>query len=64
MFKYNNDNRYNHIEKVQRELMNQHKQLESQLNQLKMNLTNFCNDNGINCYDLGHRDLLIDKRMV
>lgn len=44
------DNKYHHIEKVQKELLQQHKYIESQLNQLKDNMRIMCHANGgTNC---------------
>ncbi|ABC61213.1 unknown [Choristoneura occidentalis granulovirus] len=46
------NNRYHHIEKVQKELLQQHKHIESQLNQLKDSIRTMCHSNGgVNCGD-------------
>ncbi|AKS25427.1 Clas84 [Clostera anastomosis granulovirus B] len=43
------DSKYSHIEKVQKEIMQQHKYLESQLNQLRDNIKTMCHNGGVNC---------------
>lgn len=43
------DSKYSHIEKVQKEILQQHKYLESQLNQLRDNIKSICHNGGVNC---------------
>lgn len=41
--------RHLEIEKVQKDILQQHKHIETQLNQLKEHIRHMCNSNGINC---------------
>lgn len=41
--------RHPELEKIQRDIMQQHKYLETQLNSLRDNIQNVCNYNGLNC---------------
>ncbi|UXX41893.1 hypothetical protein [Psilogramma increta granulovirus] len=43
------DSKYSHIEKVQKEILQQHKYLESQLNHLRDNIKSICHNGGVNC---------------
>ncbi|ACZ63570.1 PrGVORF84 [Pieris rapae granulovirus Wuhan] len=43
--------RHVEIEKTQHEIIQQHKYLETQINQLKQNINNICSMSGMNCYD-------------
>lgn len=55
MYKYKHHNnyhdRYQDIERTQREILEQHKYLETQLNQLRENIANICKNN--NCINEG-----------
>ncbi|AIS92091.1 hypothetical protein [Erinnyis ello granulovirus] len=47
------DSKYSQLEKVQKEILQQHKYLESELNHLRDNITSICrNGNGVNCVGL------------
>ncbi|APO13970.1 ORF86 [Plodia interpunctella granulovirus] len=44
--------RQHEIEKVQKEILQQHKYLESQLNSLRDAISSVCSSNGLNCNSL------------
>nr|UYX49720.1 unknown [Darna trima granulovirus] len=56
-FHQNHSDKFHHIEKVQHEIMQQHKYLETQLNQLKDSIKNVCSTNDCDVYKhhVGHR---------
>nr|AUF82064.1 hypothetical protein [Cryptophlebia leucotreta granulovirus] len=41
--------RHTELEKVQKEILNQHKYLETQLNMLRDNIRSICSTNGMSC---------------